>query len=253
MLVLGCNDVFGLDTTKSRICWSPLHTTHDEDGDGIADDCDNCPADANADQADSDDDGVGDACDPHPGVADMIVAFDGFVTDSSWTVTDGTFALGSDDYSVTGLGSDFIATSALDTNAYKHATIEVTLTYISLNNQLLAGAGILLSSGVEGMDEEIVCINGAAFTFTGIAVFPIEYSGGKGSGGSGSAAAFPASADPVALYLDTDAQPNTCTARRGSTSETVVLATDVQLPELLEVGAVSATATFLSVTVYGLQ
>ena len=36
----------------------------DADGDGIDDDEDNCPDDANPDQADLDDDGVGDACDP---------------------------------------------------------------------------------------------------------------------------------------------------------------------------------------------
>lgn len=36
----------------------------DADGDGICADVDNCPDNANADQADSDGDGVGDACDP---------------------------------------------------------------------------------------------------------------------------------------------------------------------------------------------
>ena len=36
----------------------------DGDGDGVPDDADNCPEDANADQADIDDDGAGDACDP---------------------------------------------------------------------------------------------------------------------------------------------------------------------------------------------
>ena len=36
----------------------------DRDGDGIIDDCDNCPDDANADQADADGDGTGDVCRP---------------------------------------------------------------------------------------------------------------------------------------------------------------------------------------------
>ncbi len=36
----------------------------DTDGDGLDDDTDNCPNDANPDQADIDDDGIGDACDP---------------------------------------------------------------------------------------------------------------------------------------------------------------------------------------------
>lgn len=40
--------------------------TSDEDGDGVFDNCDNCPVDANGDQRDGDNDGVGDACDPRP-------------------------------------------------------------------------------------------------------------------------------------------------------------------------------------------
>jgi hypothetical protein len=36
----------------------------DSDGDGIVDACDNCPNNANADQADADNDGMGDACEP---------------------------------------------------------------------------------------------------------------------------------------------------------------------------------------------
>jgi hypothetical protein len=40
-----------------------LQVIQDADGDGVADDLDNCPSVANADQADSDGDGVGDACD----------------------------------------------------------------------------------------------------------------------------------------------------------------------------------------------
>jgi len=42
----------------------------DSDDDGVADDEDNCPDDANADQADSNDDGVGDACTPIQPVLD---------------------------------------------------------------------------------------------------------------------------------------------------------------------------------------
>ncbi|MFL5760889.1 MAG: thrombospondin type 3 repeat-containing protein [Thermomicrobiales bacterium] len=41
-------------------------TPPDADGDGVADDVDNCPNVANADQADADGDGVGDACAPAP-------------------------------------------------------------------------------------------------------------------------------------------------------------------------------------------
>ena len=41
----------------------PLDPLNDVDGDGICGDIDNCPSDANADQADIDIDGLGDACD----------------------------------------------------------------------------------------------------------------------------------------------------------------------------------------------
>ncbi len=42
----------------------------DADGDGVIDDCDNCPDVPNADQADSDGDGIGDACANRPPVCD---------------------------------------------------------------------------------------------------------------------------------------------------------------------------------------
>ena len=46
----------------------PLVDASDFDGDGIADDLDNCPTVFNPDQADADGDGVGDACDNCPSV-----------------------------------------------------------------------------------------------------------------------------------------------------------------------------------------
>ena len=47
---------------------TPL-TPADIDGDGIPDDCDNCPSDPNASQLDADADGFGDACDNCPNLA----------------------------------------------------------------------------------------------------------------------------------------------------------------------------------------
>ncbi|HWL92916.1 MAG TPA: thrombospondin type 3 repeat-containing protein, partial [Phycisphaerae bacterium] len=41
----------------------PDECEDDTDGDGIIDDCDNCPEAPNADQQDTDNDGIGDACD----------------------------------------------------------------------------------------------------------------------------------------------------------------------------------------------
>lgn len=73
---------------------------HDEDGDALGDDCDNCPSVGNADQADTTEvaqmqgtfaDGVGDACDRRPGVGgDQIAAFFPFASEeglNAWNVT----------------------------------------------------------------------------------------------------------------------------------------------------------------------
>jgi hypothetical protein len=51
-----------LNITVLCIGADPLNIT-DSDGDGVMDQCDNCPAYANPDQADSDNDTVGDVCD----------------------------------------------------------------------------------------------------------------------------------------------------------------------------------------------
>jgi hypothetical protein len=76
-------------------CWG-TPSSHDEDGDGVVDECDNCPSVSNANQANvgevnagTNADGVGDACDPRPASGgDSIFFFDGmnFTTiPSTWT------------------------------------------------------------------------------------------------------------------------------------------------------------------------
>jgi hypothetical protein len=87
--LVGCNQVFDLAPVElGHPCWDDgTGMAHDEDGDGIADGCDICPANANPLQHDDDFDGVGDECDPHPSAKDRIAFFDPFdgdVLDSDW-------------------------------------------------------------------------------------------------------------------------------------------------------------------------
>jgi len=90
----GCDQVFGLDHSCDG---------HDEDADGVADVCDNCPTVANPDQSDDLEvmnhdlaDGVGDACDPAPGQSgDHIAIFDAFADPLAarrWVPSTGTWA-----------------------------------------------------------------------------------------------------------------------------------------------------------------
>src|ERR1700710_926289 len=85
-LALGsANAVRAIDVCGNGICASTAHPAEtcrtcpedcgpcgDSDGDGIADDVENCPSTPNADQADCDGDGIGDACD----------SFNGTISDS---------------------------------------------------------------------------------------------------------------------------------------------------------------------------
>lgn len=58
-----------LDASFARQTNGALLPCDDDDGDGVADALDNCPADPNGEQADGDLDGLGDACDNCPSVA----------------------------------------------------------------------------------------------------------------------------------------------------------------------------------------
>ena len=46
----------------------------DDDGDGVADEVDNCPYNDNEDQADDDNDGIGNACDAEDGETPAVPA-----------------------------------------------------------------------------------------------------------------------------------------------------------------------------------
>jgi len=87
-----CND----DCTYSL---SACFSEHDEDGDGVDDNCDNCPSYHNADQADTNGDGIGDVCEylGDQELLSSITIFDPFLDDeSSWDEYEGIWEYGGD-------------------------------------------------------------------------------------------------------------------------------------------------------------
>ena len=72
---------FAFTGSTSNFIGTGVSCIVDTDGDGIADDVDNCINEANADQADADGDGDGDACDVCPNDADNDIDGDGICGD----------------------------------------------------------------------------------------------------------------------------------------------------------------------------
>lgn len=65
----GIDDKLDIDAGTSEDCNDndiPDECEEDGDGDGVPDECDNCPNDPNPNQMDSDRDGIGNVCDPTP-------------------------------------------------------------------------------------------------------------------------------------------------------------------------------------------
>ncbi len=91
-------DVPGDSMSDAMIDGNAACGTHDKDGDGINDGCDNCPNIANPTQAHIlDADAVGDACDPDNSRFDTQILFEGFYTapmswvlPNGWSVNNGT-------------------------------------------------------------------------------------------------------------------------------------------------------------------
>ncbi len=134
--------------------WSP-----DSDGDGVADNADNCVSVPNPDQADSDHNGVGDACEP---VKDQTITFaalaDKTVGDAPFTVSatassgfevtftaTGKCTVGGTTVQLTGAGSCTI-TAHQAGNASYHPAADVSRTFAIAKGQATLALGNLTGS-----------------------------------------------------------------------------------------------------------
>jgi len=129
---LGC--LSGTLTCAANCTFDPTgcQAGHDEDSDGIDDNCDNCPTYANAGQADTDSDGLGDACEA-PGDGALfthIQVFDPMLsTAASWTVVGGTWTYGGDVVSGSrvGTGGNYLHATSIPNVDY---SVEATFHYV---------------------------------------------------------------------------------------------------------------------------
>ena len=111
-----------------QTCWA----AHDEDGDGVDDNCDNCPTWVNTNQANADNDQVGNVCEsPTSGTAPALAnihTFESFLNLSTiWTTTGGTWTVGTD--MVSGIatnGGTYLHPMTTASNDY---AVEVNFTY----------------------------------------------------------------------------------------------------------------------------
>jgi hypothetical protein len=141
-------------------CWG-TPTAHDEDGDGVVDECDNCPSVSNAGQADQGEvnsgasaDGVGDACDPRPNAAgDSIFFFDGLnftSAPSTWTnVGAGTWTASGTSLSPNGTLSGQELERAFP-SALGNYLAETTFTFTALENLGSASVPFRTSTARDG-------------------------------------------------------------------------------------------------------
>lgn len=113
------DDGDGIDDTIDNCPAVANPDQHDEDGDSAGDLCDPCPPFPDVD--DPDGDGVAGRCDPHPGLpGDVIAHFAGFQELPPDLVLDGSWQLAGDQLAVTGsldslAGATWIATGDAET------------------------------------------------------------------------------------------------------------------------------------------
>jgi hypothetical protein len=134
--------------------------THDEDGDGVPDSCDNCPMFYNPDQADISEsstslqfaDGVGDACDLRPGLAgDKIVDFFPFASPDEANLWVGSgWTIANDRAIATGTAGWFGVHTYFTDGIMNQARI-ATITWTD------PGAEVFLAVNGDGVESGMVC------------------------------------------------------------------------------------------------
>lgn len=133
----------------------------DNDGDGINDDIDNCPEDANADQADNDIDGIGDVCD-YDDDNDSILDIDDncpFIANTNQDDYDGD-DLGDvcdEDIDGDGCGND----DDPNDNSNIEAIVDIDGCDSGVDNRVTSDCGITMSDMIDALEADTYKNHGA--------------------------------------------------------------------------------------------
>ena len=256
-LLAACNELYGLAPADEHACWSTQQRGHDEDGDGIDDGCDNCPADANESQADADNDGVGDVCDPHADLADQIDSFDPFETIDNWipiytsylgvTLVGGSWQAG--DSTLDQAKVDAVAIALLEKR--RLPSIETVVTQLARglpNVDYAAGLGITIEPGSA---NGLLCGTGVR---NNVAMLQLVARNTDGATVGDATTPMPVADGTHLMLVMTPGTPTTCIGYREGGER---VSTMVSLPAadvgFINVGTLYATAKFESLTVFRLR
>ncbi len=132
--------------------------SHDEDNDGIADGCDNCPGFANPNQENEDSDALGDECDPSSSGANALGLFDPFVDLGQWAPRTGDWAQIEDDASFTPSNSNDVTRHTLAFAPPFSAPSTLVLEYVvRILEDYRGAASIAIAIGNTGTVEGVTC------------------------------------------------------------------------------------------------